>query len=478
VTETVSVVPLNILRAAVAGDVLLPGEAGYDGARSLWNGDIDRHPAVIVQCADAADVALGVRFARDQGLEITVRGGGHNAAGRAAADGALMIELSHMRLVSVDPQRRTALVQGGATLADLDAATQAHGLATTGGTVSHTGVAGLTLGGGMGWLTRKHGLAIDNLLSAAVVTATGDVLSASADSHPDLFWALRGGGGNFGVVTEFEFALHPVDPVVHLGVLFWPNERAPAALRVFADVLAALPRGVSTMLAGMDAPDAPFVPLEHQGTTGWMLLVTSFDGPEVLEQVLNQLRAVPPLIDAAMPVPYVVLQQLIDEGVPWGICAHERGLYVEQIDEAVIDVLTAQLPRRSSPASKVIGFPLGGAYSEVDDEATAFAGARSDRINFWIIGLAPTPQLLGPDRDWARATWQALQPHAMQDRYVNVVFDQDEDRIRAAYGTDRYERLARVKATYDPHNVFHHNANILPAPPLDIPTGRSSPDAS
>jgi FAD/FMN-containing dehydrogenase len=458
-------IDVNPLRVNVAGTVLRPEDDGYDGARSVWNGDIDRRPAVIVQCQSASDVAAALGFARDRGLQVAVRGGGHNFAGNAVCEGGLMIDLSPLSSISVDPAARRAVCGGGTTWAALDAATQAHGLATPGGTISHTGVGGLTLGGGFGWLTAKAGLSIDNLLSAEVVTADGRVVRASAGADADLFWAIRGGGGNFGVVTSFEFRLHEVGPLVQLGMFFWGLDRASEAVRFARDFVKTLPDEMGVMVAGLSAPPAPFVPQEHHFAPGIALIVVGFGSPEEHQRAIQPVReGVAPLFELVTPMPYVNLQQMLDESAPWGIRAYEKALYVSDLTDEVIDVMADQLPRRQSPMSFVPIFRLNGAYERVGEDDTAFGGQRTPGYGFNIAAVAPTPELLEADRAWVRSFWQALRPYAMGGgSYVNFMAEYDEDRVRASYGPAKYDRLARMKARYDPDNVLRLNANIKPA---------------
>ncbi|HEX8005471.1 MAG TPA: FAD-binding oxidoreductase [Trebonia sp.] len=462
---TVAGPELNGLRSRLAGRVITTADDDYDQARSVWNGAIDRHPAVIARCSGAADVAAAVGFAQDVGLEISVRGGAHNFGGAAVGDGGLTVDLSAMCQVSVDPDARIARCGGGTTLAQLDAATQAHGLATTGGTVSHTGVGGLTLGGGFGWLTPQFGLSCDNLLSAEVVTASGEVLRASREQHPDLFWALRGGGGNFGVVTEFEYQLHPVGPLAQLGLFFWDLEDGDAALALAQQVTAGLPPRMGALIAGLNAPPAPFVPEQHHFRPGFALIVAAFDADAEHAALAGKVRsALPPLFEFITPIPYVALQQMLDEAAPWGILAYERALYLDSLSPGVISVITAQQPRKQSPMSLLIAFPLNGAFCEVPDDATAFGGSRTPGIAITIAAIAPEPGLLAADRDWARHFWADLLPHAPgPGSYVNFMTDYEADRVRASYGPAKYQRLAQVKAAYDPGNVFHRNPNINPA---------------
>jgi FAD/FMN-containing dehydrogenase len=375
-----------------------------------------------------------------------------------------MVDLSLLNAVTVDPARR-AQAGGGALLADLDAATLAHGLAVPAGLVSHTGVGGLTLGGGMGWLTRKFGLSIDNLVSAEVVTADGRVLRAAADENPDLFWAIRGGGGNFGVVTSFEFALHELDPMVQFGLFFWSLEQGAEVLRLAREITAAMPGDINAVVAAVNAPPAPFVPQEHHFAPGYALLLTGFgSGPEHAELVTQIRDRVPPLFDLVTPMPYVELQKILDEANAWGLYAYEKGTYVQDLSDAVIEVVTEHIPRKNSPMSALLFYRLDGAYSQVGDEQTALSGGRSPRYATFLLGLAPDAELLAADRAWARGVWEALRPHAIGsgDGYINSLTDLSDDRIRGSYGTAKYERLAKIKCEYDPDNVFHSNANIRP----------------
>ena len=456
---------LDGLRSQFAGRVITAGDGDYNQARSVWNGAIDAHPAVIARCAGAGDVAAAVGFAQDAGLEISVRGGAHNYGGAAVGDGGLTIDLSAMSQVTVSPHARTARVGGGATAAQLDAATQAHGLATTSGTVSHTGVGGLTLGGGFGWLTPQHGLSCDNLLSAQVVTAAGEVLRASDDQHPDLFWALRGGGGNFGVVTEFEFQLHPVGPLAQLGLFFWDLDDGAAALALAQQVTADLPPGMGALIAGLNAPPAPFVPEEYHFRPGYALIVAGFGADAEHARLASEIcSAVPPLFEYITPIPYAGLQQMLDASAPWGILAYEKSLYLDALSPEVIRTITAQMPRKQSPMSLLLAFPMGGAFCQVPDDATAFGGSRAPGVIVNAAAIAPEPGLLAADRDWARQLWADLLPHAHGTAtYVNFMNDYETDRVQASYGPAKYQRLTQIKASYDPGNIFHRNPNIKPA---------------
>jgi len=459
---------VDVLRAAMSGTVLVPGDRDYDEARRLWNAEIDRRPAVIARCMSSADVSAAVSFAVAGGLEIAVRGGAHAPSGHAAVDDGLMIELSGMNTVVVDPQARRARVGGGALLGDVIAAAQEHGLAYPVGAVSHTGVGGLTLGGGMGWLTRKHGLSIDNLVSATVVTADGRVLRAAEGENDDLLWAIRGGGGNFGVVTEFEFALHPVGPMIHVALLFWDLDHGKEFLRHARDVVNTLPPEVNVIIGGVNAPPAPFVPAEHQLQPGYVAVVAGFGSQEEHESVLARLRGgAPPLWEFASPMPYLALQTMLDEANAWGNYAYDKGAYFEDLTDEVIDVIADHFPRKQSPMSVTLFYRLDGAYSQIGDGDTAFSGARSPRYAAFIIALCPVSEMLAAERQWVRAFHSALTPHMVSRAYVNAISDGDETdaTVRAAYGPEKYDRLAQIKGEYDPANVFAGNQNIRPVVP-------------
>jgi hypothetical protein len=448
------------------GPVIVPGDSGFDEGRRVWNAGIDRRPLMIARCASAADVVAAIGFAREDQLEVSVRGGAHSVAGMAVCDDGLMVDLSLLNTVTVDSEVRRARAGGGALLADLDAATLAHGLAVPTGLISHTGVGGLTLGGGMGWLTRKFGLSIDNLVSAEVVTADGRLLRAAEDENPDLFWAVRGGGGNFGVVTSFEFALHQLDPMVQFGLFFWSLDQGAEALRLAREITAAMTGDINAVVAALNAPPAPFVPQQHHFAPGYALLLTGFGSAPEHAQLVTQLReSLPPLFDLVTPMPYVELQKLLDESYAWGSCSYEKGTYIQDLSDPVIEVVTEHVRRKNSPMSALLFYRLDGAYSQVGDDATALSGGRSPRYGTFIFGFAPDAELLAADRRWVRSFWEALRPHAIGsgDGYINSMTDPSDDRIRASYGTAKYERLAKIKGEYDPGNMFHLNANIRPA---------------
>ncbi len=456
---------ISAFRHGFGGKVITAEDADYDTARSVWNGAINRRPALIARCSNAEQVAAAISFGRQQGLEISIRGGGHNFAGFAVSDDALMVDLSGMRHVTVDPSTRRAVCAGGATWADADGATQSHGLAFTGGFISHTGVGGLTLGGGIGHLTRKMGLSCDSMVGAEVVTADGRILRASATENADLFWAIRGGGGNFGVVTSFEFQTQPVGPLVHLGLFFWGLDKGADALQFCREFVKELPADTTAFLAGLSAPPAPFIPQELHFSPGYAIIVVGFGSAEAHAAAIQPIKAaMPPLVEFVTPIPYVNLQQMFDEGNAWGMHAYEKALYLDELTDGVIEVFAKHLPRKRSPLSFVPIFLLDGAYHNVADDATAFGGSRSARYGFNIAAVCPAPELLEADRAWVRAFWEELRPHASNaGSYVNFMAEYEEDRVRASYGAAKYDRLARIKAQYDPDNVFHLNANIKPA---------------
>ncbi|MGI5129650.1 FAD-binding oxidoreductase [Pseudonocardia sp. CA-107938] len=453
------------LREAMTGPVIAPGDPDYDEARRVWNADVDKRPALIARCVSTADVVAAVACAQAEGLEIAIRSGAHNVAGRCTCDDGLMIDLSGMRDVTVDPEARRARVQAGALLGDLDAAAQEHGLAVPLGAISHTGVAGLTLGGGMGWLTRQAGLTIDNLESAEIVVADGRVLRVSTAENPDLFWAIRGGGGNLGVVTEFEFRLHEVGPMVEFGMFFWEVERGADALRLMRDVVGGLPRSLNAFIAFTNAPPAPFVPEQHHHQPGYVLMLGGFGDAAEHGQVVERIRAeLPPLFDFVTPMPYTEVQKLLDEGTAWGFHCYEKSIEIDDFTEPVIEVLAERLPQKASPLTVLVAYRLDGAYSEVGEDETAFGGRRDPRYELFIFPICADAETLVPERAWARDIWDALRPLSRSiGGYVNSMSDEiDEDRVLAAYGRAKLDRLARIKAEYDPGNVFHRNINIKP----------------
>jgi FAD/FMN-containing dehydrogenase len=455
---------LDELRAAMSGVVIDSTSPDYDDARKIWNADHDRRPVVIARCASTDDVVAAVNYARDRGLEIAVRGGAHSVPGLSTVDDGLVIDLSPLNQVRVDAATKRAVVGGGALLGDLNAATQEHGLAVPVGIVSHTGVGGLTLGGGMGWLTRLAGLTSDNLLSAQVVTAEGRVVRAAEDENSELLWALRGGGGNFGVVTEFEFRLHEVGPVIQFALLFWGLEQGADVLRLAERLNKTLPRSLYVMAGGVHAPPEEFVPEQYRLQPGYVLMIAGYGGEqEHADMVARVRKELPPLFDFVTPMPYVALHQMFDEATAWGLYNYEKSLYLEEITEDAVSVIVEMMPRKSSPLSLMLLYQLDEAYCEVAEMETAFGGGRTARYGMFIVGMCPTPELLVADRAWAREFYEAMRPLGIGDAtYVNALAVDDQDRMRASYGEAKVQKLARIKGRYDPGNLFHRNINIKP----------------
>ena len=458
---------LTPLRESLHGPVIGPDDEGYDAARRIWNGVVDRRPACIARCTDVADVVAAVRFARERDLEIAVRGGGHNVAGTAVCDNGIVIDLSAMRAVSVDAAARTAWAQGGALWGDVDHETQAHGLATTGGIIGHTGVAGLTLGGGVGFLMRKHGLAVDNLLAAEVVTAEGRIVRASADEHPDLFWALRGGGGNFGVVTSFRFALHPVGPTVLAGPVFWAADDTTDVLRFYRDFAAEAPDELGSVVRLGTVPPLPVIPEDLHWRPAIAVACCYAGAVEDGERAVWALRRFgTPLVDLLAPSPYAAFQGALDDTVRHGWHYYWKATNLAGLSDDAIAVIADHAYAASSPRSYAAMFHMGGAVARVPHDATAYA-ARDVAHNI-VIDAAWLPDESGEqtvvETAWARRFVQALQAHRAGGVYVNFLdSDDDSSRVREAYGDQTYRRLAEVKAEYDPDNAFHHNKNIEPS---------------
>jgi FAD/FMN-containing dehydrogenase len=438
-------------------------DADYDSARAVWNGAIDRRPRLIARCIGTSDVAAAVRFARDHDLEIAIRGGGHNVAGTAVCDGGIVIDLSAMRAVRTSPGERSVWVQGGALWGDIDRETQAHGLATTGGIVSHTGVAGLTLGGGLGWLMRKHGLTVDNLLAADVVTADGEVLHAAEHQHADLFWALRGGGGNFGVVTSFEFRLHPVGPTVLAGPILWDASDACEVLRCYRDFIRDAPDELGTVVRFGTAPPLRVIP-ESLHWRPVVMVGTCYTGlVEDGERRLAPLRtARTPLLDLVGPASYVGFQGALDSTVAHDWNYYWKSTHLPELRDDLIDVIVEHAFACASPRSYVAMFHLQGAVGRVPEGATAFGNRQAAHAMTLDSVWRPGEDFGEHDTGWTRRFFAAL-GRFRAGVYVNFLGgDENPDRIREAYGDSIYDRLVDVKTKYDPDNVFHHNQNISP----------------
>jgi FAD/FMN-containing dehydrogenase len=445
------------------GRLISAEHADYDSARAVWNGAIDRHPRLVARCVGTADVVAAVRFARDHDLEIAIRGGAHNVAGTAVCDDGIVIDLSAMRAVRVNAAERTAWVQGGALWGDVDHETQAHGLATTGGIVSHTGVAGLTLGGGIGWLMRKHGLTVDNLLAADVVTADGELLRASEDEHPDLFWALRGGGGNFGVVTAFEFRLHRVGPTVLAGPVLWDAKDAAEVLRFYRDFIRDAPDELGTVVRFGTAPPLAVIP-ERLHWRPVVIIGSCYAGPIAEgEQALRPLRGFrAPLLDLVGPSPYAGFQSALDSTVVHGWNYYWKSTHLPALGDELVDVIAKHAFSCSSPRSYVALFHLKGAVNRVSEGATAFGNRHASHAITLDAVWRPGEDFGDRDTAWTRRFFTAL-GRFREGVYVNFLHgDEDPGRVREAYGAAVYDRLVEVKTRYDPANVFHHNQNIRP----------------
>jgi FAD/FMN-containing dehydrogenase len=453
---------IQAFRARTRGPVLEPHDEGYDAARKVWNGLINRYPALIARPLDEDDVAGAIEFARAQHLPLAVRGGGHSVAGFGTCDGGLVIELSLMKGISVDPAARTARAQPGLTWSEFDQATQAHGLATTGGLVSTTGVAGLTLGGGIGWLMRQHGLTVDNLLSAELVTADGRRVTASASENPELFWGLRGGGGNFGVVTAFTYRLHPVGPTVFGGALFYPAEQAVALMRFYRDWVAGLPEELTSMMAFLTAPPAPFVPVPLQGTS-MVAIALCYTGPlERGPELVAPLRAaMPPAIDLAGPLPFVGLQTMFDASAPHGILSYWKTEYLPALSDDAVAVLVEGARQMPAPFAAIHLHHVEGAVRRAPGGPTAYANRNAPFV-LNIVGLWMDPAQTEANQRWVREFWQAVRPFGTGAAYLNFLGEEGEDRVRAAYDEASYARLQELKRRYDPTNLFRINQNIRP----------------
>ncbi|MBA1147571.1 FAD-binding oxidoreductase [Ectothiorhodospiraceae bacterium WFHF3C12] len=455
---------LTAFRDGLRGELLEPGYEGYDDARALWNAMYDRRPALIVRPRGAADIMQAVRFAGEHGLEIAIRGGAHNVAGNGACDNGLMLDCSAMTGIRVEPEARIAHVEPGARLGDLDRETQAHGLATPLGFISGTGVAGLTLGGGFGYLSRKHGMTVDNLRAADVVTADGRFVRASADENPELFWALRGGGGNFGIVTRFELDLHPLGPQVMAGPVVHDFEDAPAVLREVDRVMREAPDEVSCLVVLRHAPPLPFLPESVHGRMILLLAMIHTGDTADGERALAPLRAIGnPIADKVCPRPYTAFQSMLDASAAFGARNYWKAHYLPPMSGSAVDTLCDRAGRMTSRESVVGMMTLGGAIARRRADSTPY----SHRDASWVLNIQARWRA-APEDDthigWAREAFEAMTPHATGGVYVNFLGgDEGAERLRAAFGAGTFERLASVKADWDPGNRFHLNQNIPPA---------------
>jgi len=451
------------------GTVMRPGDDGYDDARTVFNGLIDSRPAMIARCNSTADVAAAVRHARANDLTVSVYGGGHGVTGAAVAEGALCVDLRGLKTADVDPDSRTVRAGGGLTWGELDAATQAHGLAVTGGRVPSTGIAGLALGSGSGWIERKCGFTCDNLLSAEVVTADGNVVTASETDNADLFWGLRGGGGNFGIVTTFTFKLHEVGPMVWGGMLVYPPDRAREVARAYRDFVLKAPDEVGSGLAFVTAPHEEFVPEPARGHPMVGIICCYVGRPEDGPAAYAPLLELEPAMAMVDVMPYVVVQQLIEGGNQKGALNYWTGDFYDELPDEALDTLCEIATQPSSPLNQIIVVPGGGAIARVDDEAMAL-GSRHAAFNLHFLGMWTDPADTDRNIDYIRNLAGSLKPWSTGAAYLNFLGDEGMSRIEASFGPAKFARLQELKAKWDPTNLFRHNQNIPPAP--EVPAQR------
>jgi hypothetical protein len=452
---------LKALPGSFRGELIRPGDPSYDEQRKVWNGSIDRSPAVILRCGGSDDVVAAVGLARDTDLSVAVRGGGHSFPGHSTCDDGIVIDLGPMKRIRVDPEAGMVRAEAGVLLGELDQATQEHGLAVPAGFITHTGLAGLTLGGGMGWLQRKHGLTIDQLVSATVVTASGEVVTASETENAGLFWGLRGGGGNFGVVTEFEFRLNPVGPTVLAGPIFWPIEQSPQVLRFYRDWIAEAPDELTTIVFHRKAPPVDFVPPELHGRLVVIVTCCWSGDIDAGEEVIRPLREFgSPVLDLCESKPFLQHQAMFDPTFPHGRWYYMRSCDVAELTDEVIDIAVEHAMRIRSPLTSFPIWQQGGAIRQVGEDDTAFNGRQAGHT-FNITAITEDEEGFDQEREWSRDFWSALEPFHTSV-YVNFLMEEGQDRIRQAYGPAKYDRLRALKREYDPDNLFRRNQNIPP----------------
>ena len=443
------------------GELLRDGDPGYDESRKVFNAGIDRRPALIARCTGAADVISAVGYAREQGLQISVRAGGHSVAGHAVVDGGVMIDLRPMNRVRVDPERRTAWCGGGANWGELDRETQAFGLAVTGGRLADTGVGGLTLGGGSGWIERKYGFTVDSLVSAEVVTADGQLVVASADRNPDLFWALKGGGGNFGVVTGFEFQLHEVGPLLYGGMMMFPIDAAVDLLKAYRGFMDGAPDEICGGSAILCAPPEEFVPEPVRGKPV-LAIIACYVGPvEAGERAFAPLREWGPALEMLGPMPYSAIQSLIAPGNPPGRHHYWKAGLLEELSDEAIETFVARASDVISPFAASLMLPLGGAFARVDPDSAPFS-YRDAKWDYHVLGQWADPSETERNVEWVRDFDRAMAGYAEEGVYVNFTGDPSRSAVEAGFGPEKYARLVEIKRAYDPENVFRSNTNIPP----------------
>jgi hypothetical protein len=461
----ISAPAIDALASRFTGRLLRDGDDGYDDARKLWSGSFDRRPALIACCTSAADVQAAVDFARENSLTVAVRGGGHSAQGYSCWDDALMIDLSQMKAIEVAPEARVARAQAGLTWGEFDAATQEHGLAVTGGRFSTTGIAGLTLGSGSGWLERRCGLTPDNLLAAEVVTADGSLLTASPEENSELFWGLRGGGGNFGIVTEFTYRLHQIGPMIYGGLMACLPDRAGEILRFMREYMADAPDDLGAAIAFISAPPEPFVPAEMHFAPMCGLVICWTGDMDEGERVVAPIREVAqPVMDMVQPIPYTALQSMLDGGGPHGIKAYVKAEFIKELSDEMIEKLIRHGGSRPGPMVQLLLEPMGGAISRVAADESA-VGRRDVPWCYHALSLwmDPSEEAAAAHVGWAKELAADLAPHTTTGVYLNFTSDEGEERVRSTYGPERYARLVALKDRYDPTNLFHLNQNIRPS---------------
>lgn len=459
--DSVDATSLEKFRARFGGELLVPGDAQYEEHRQIWNGAIDRRPGIIARCHRVSDVCEAVRFGREQELLTAVRGGGHSFPGHSVCDGGLLIDLRPMNGIRLDAKRGIVNAQAGCLIGELDRETQRAGSAVPAGIVTHTGIAGLTLGGGLGWIMRKYGLTIDNLLAVHLVTAEGEFLTVDESEHPDLFWALRGGGGNFGIVTDFTYRMQPVGPLIMAGPMFWRMEDTRGLITFYRDWIADCPDELMTMVVQRRAPDADYMPSSLVGEP-LIGVVACYTGPlEDAERCLAPLKSFgPPLVDACIPKSFLEHQAAFDPSFQPGRWYYVKSCEVDALNDDIIDVMFDFGMRIESPISSIALWQMGGAVARVGEDATAYQG-RNAGHTFNINGNSLTADGFERERQWARDYWSALEPWNT-GVYVNFLMEEGQERIREAYPGAKYDRLRAVKQIYDPTNYFHLNQNIVP----------------
>jgi FAD binding domain/Berberine and berberine like len=449
------------LQRCIQGRLITPGHPSYEEHRKVWNGSIDRYPALVARCMSVADVLAALSFARRTAMRVAVRGGGHSFAGLGVCDGGIVIDLGSMKRIHLDPEKRTVKAQPGVLLGELDQATQAFGFAVPVGSVTHTGLAGLTLGGGIGWLMRKYGLTVDQLLSVELVTADGEVVTASDTENADLFWGVRGGGGNFGIVTSFEFRLNELGPMVFSGLLLWPLDQGPEVVPFYRGWAASAPDELTTALILRQAPAVDPVPEPLRGQQV-VVVASCWAGPlERGDTVLEPMRlAGSRLFDLSAPRPYLEHQRMFDPSFPHGIWVYSKATDVPALNDDVIATTLGHADLVESPRSAIAAWQLGGAVARVDELDTPF-GSRSSGYLIDVVGATDTAEGFEQQRNWAQDCWAALSPHH-SGVYVNWLMEEGEERVKQAYGDVRYRRLKALKSRYDPDNVFQLNQNVSP----------------